>query len=316
MVSGKERRKRKAPGSACSTAGTTDGEEEENGMVESEKDDDEEEEKKAEALRVNRDKQKKELQQSLRDVRTQIETYQKKTLEKALQEVRTMALTVVDKTQELSDLLEKSKDVIKTDIDETVEKEGQASLQGLKDAYRRIIKMVALSEYKKEAVNETLQELNAWNIDLEDDVPDVEANLLQRIQEKQNNWNDELIDKHAEMAKWKEETQEMEEIRDGDNVISVVKGNKIPEKCPLLLTAMEDPMQSKKCGHIISKKGVLSFFKENQPKNCPMQGCNKQLHKSDFSTSEQLTELWQREKKKRDRQKHLAQKTLSSQQID
>ena len=50
--------------------------------------------------------------------------------------------------------------------------------------------------------------------------------------------------------------------------------NKVPEKCSISLQPMKDPVQFIECGHIFSREGIMSMFKNKHSIKCPG-GCQK-----------------------------------------
>ena len=56
---------------------------------------------------------------------------------------------------------------------------------------------------------------------------------------------------------------------------------KIPNKCPITLLNMKEPVQIETCGHIFSKEGIMNLLVRKSSIPCPQAGCRTTIRKKD-----------------------------------
>ncbi|KAL3233162.1 E3 SUMO-protein ligase MMS21 [Nakaseomyces bracarensis] len=61
-----------------------------------------------------------------------------------------------------------------------------------------------------------------------------------------------------------------------------IEGGKIELSCPITCKPFENPMISKKCGHVFDKEGIQIYFNTPDKKKCPQGACGHELTATDF----------------------------------
>ena len=62
----------------------------------------------------------------------------------------------------------------------------------------------------------------------------------------------------------------------------MIDGGIIELTCPITCKMYEEPLISKKCGHVFEKSGLQEYFRTETIRDCPQTGCSKHLRFNDF----------------------------------
>mmetsp|Transcript_21434 Transcript_21434/g.66113 ORF Transcript_21434/g.66113 Transcript_21434/m.66113 type:complete len:247 (+) Transcript_21434:50-790(+) len=110
-------------------------------------------------------------------------------------------------------------------------------------------------------------------------IPDFEALISGKMATFRNNTSTD----DALLKRLKKATKVLATTDDDDDDVEIDEARDVTEaelKCPITTTLFEEPVKSKKCGHVYSRAAAQAYFKT--PKNCARVGCNCILAWADF----------------------------------
>lgn len=153
----------------------------------------------------------------------------------------------------------------------------------------------AINALKSKVANDTTGELNEAGTEYESIIAELmkeEADRDNQMDPKESETYKDLCEKLGEKVKRGNDDDDIEVIRN-DNGTEVAN-----YKCPITATLMEDPVKSTLCGHIFSKVGIESMFKNGTCK-CPVYGCNNaKITASDLNDDPYTATAVKRQKRK------------------
>lgn len=201
----------------------------------------------------------------------------------------------------------------------------QELVEGAEEAVLELVEQMLLSEAQVNAMRAVKENIQGWDFRQNPKaavVPDIENLVCMALKNIPANFSEQDLRSHAKFQAFKDNMGGLLAGGPGeDDDITMVGGAgvEIPTTCGITQTLLVNPVQSKVCKHIFSLEGIAQIYKKipsNASKRCPFAGCTSSNRRSDFESSQQLTNKVEMAIKRRERLQKLEHQKQAATQAD